>query len=181
MTKILDRLPIPTRDDVAFVGQELVRLKETEIIVWVSLSTRAALEWNPATPRFPGIVDTGHTHNFSIQEQHLIRWAGLRPETLYLLGNIRTGGHRLPLRAADLWLHRNQPYQRDQFRDTPPQRLILPKGIAVCPDSLRYPRLPLIGLRALLSNHLHLTVDGERNAVTLRTADWKTRLLRLLA
>jgi hypothetical protein len=60
-------------------------------------------------------------------------------------------------------------------------RLIVPRGIAVYPDGVLYPRLPLLGLRAHLSNHLHLTIDGERAAVTLRTPDWRTRLLRWLA
>ena len=44
-----------------------------------------------------------------------------------------------------------------------------------------YPRLPLVGLRAILSNRVHLAVDGERQQVTLRTPDWRTRLLRWLS
>jgi hypothetical protein len=73
MPRILDRLPIPTRDDVTFVGGEQVRIKAYEIIVWVSLQPERVVDWNPRTPRFPAILDTAHTHNFSIQEQHLIR------------------------------------------------------------------------------------------------------------
>src|SRR5436190_23163524 len=133
MPKILDRLPILSRDDVAFVRDEMVRLKAYEIIVWVSLRVESALGWAAETPRFPAILDTAHTHNFSIQEQHLIRWAGLRPEMLRVLGAVRQAGRRLPLHAADVWMHRNQPGQRDQLRAVPPYRLELPRGIAVYP------------------------------------------------
>ena len=58
--------------------------------------------------------------------------------------------------------------------------LRLARGIAIHPASEAYPRLPLLGLRAILSNHLYLAVDGERQQATLRTPDWRTRLLRWL-
>jgi hypothetical protein len=176
--KILDRLPIPSTDTLAFVGPEHVRLKEAEIIVWVSLGIARKLVWNPGTPRFPAILDTGHTHNFAIQQQHLIRWAGLRPDALAPLGQIRHGGRRIPLHAAELWLHQNEP---GKFTMVSKQvQLEIPRGIAVFPDGAKYPRLPLLGLRALLSNNLHLVVDGERQTVNLRTPDWRTRLLQWL-
>lgn len=54
----------------------------------------------------------------------------------------------------------------------------LPRGIAVYPNGENYPRLPLLGLRAILSNNLHLAIDGEGKSVNLRTPDWKSRLLR---
>ncbi len=127
--KILDRLPIATQESLVLVRQESVRLKEAEIIVWVSLTLPEFTEWHPATPRFPAILDTGHTHNFAIQ-QHPMN---------------------------------------------------LPRGIAVFPDDRDYPRLPLLGLRAIIGNKLHLAIDGERGLVNLRTPDWKTRLLRWLA
>jgi hypothetical protein len=181
MANILVRLPIPMRDEVAFVGEEHVRLKEAEIIVWVSVAEkRAGIEPNPNVPRFPAILDTGHTHNFSIQEQHLIRWAGIRPESLPTLGNIRQAGKRIPLHAANVWLHSNQPGRREVAASRPPLLLELPRGIAVYADTEKYPRLPLLGLRAIISNRLHLAIDGEQSTVNLRTADWWTWLIRWL-
>jgi hypothetical protein len=82
MPAILDRLPIGTRDHVTFVRGEMVRVKAYEILIWVSLSPRHAVEVERGTPRFPALLDTAHTHNFSIQDQHLIRWAGLPPAAL---------------------------------------------------------------------------------------------------
>jgi hypothetical protein len=178
--KILDLLPIPTTETLIFIREESVRLKEAQIIVWVSLSAMTAKEWNPATSRFPAILDTGHTHNFALQHQHLIRWAGIRPEMLRLLGHIRHCGKRMPIHAAKVWLHGNEPGKMT-VSSKEPHFLHLPSGIAVYPDGANYPRLPLLGLRALLSNNLHLAIDGEQNTVNLRTPDWRTRLLRWLA
>jgi hypothetical protein len=176
--KILNRLPIPTTDTLTFIGAESVRIKEAEIIVWVSLTVTKSEERHPATPCFPVILDTGHTHNFAIQEQHLLRWAGMRPEMLRSLGHVRHAGQRIPLYGVDLWLHHNKP---GQMTVASKQLLLdLPRGIAVYPNSANYPRLPLLGLRALLGNNLHVAIDGEHKTVNLRTRDWRTRLLRWL-
>lgn len=176
--KILDRLPIPVTETLAFVREESVRLKEAEIIVWVSVTGMTTEELPPVTARFPAILDTGHNHNFAIQEQHPIRWAGVQPQALPTLGHIRHSGQRMPLHAAKIWLHQNEPGKMTvgvrQFS------LMLPRGVAVYPDSEGYPRLPLLGLRALLSNKLHLTIDGDRRLVNLRTPDWRTHLLQWL-
>jgi hypothetical protein len=34
------------------------------------------------------------------------------------------------------------------------------------------PRLPLIGLRAIVANKFRLIIDGKRREVTLKTAGW---------
>jgi hypothetical protein len=181
MPRILHRLPVLTRDDLTFMGQEQVRVRGYEIVVWVSLQPERSLDYDPRARRFPAILDTAHTHNFSIREEHLVRWAGLRREDLRSLGNLRHLGRRLPLHAADVWLHRNVPGQRDRLLDVPPYRLDLPRGIAVYPADSDFPRLPLLGLRALVTNNLLLSVDGDRSEVNLRSPDWRTWLLRFLS
>lgn len=180
MARILDRLPISTHDDLAFVGQEQVRVRAYEIIVWVSLQAERILEPGRRVPRFSAILDTGHTHNLSIQEEHLRRWAGLDPETLRPLGAIRQQGRQVPLLAADVWLHRNVPGHRDRLLDWPPLRLELQRGIAVYPPGAGFPRLPLLGLRALVTNRLRLVVAGGLGQVDLRSADWRSWLSRWL-
>jgi hypothetical protein len=181
MARILSRVPIPTRDDLTFMGQEQVRVRAYEILVWVSLQPKQVLEWQPTLRPFPAILDTAHTHNFSIQQDHLVRWAGLRPENLHALGNLRHTGRPIPLYAVNVWLHGNVPGQRDQLLDQPPHRLELRRGIAIHPPGSEFPRLPLLGLRALLTNRLHLSIAGDHSEVTLRSPDWRTWLLRFLA
>jgi hypothetical protein len=169
MPTILDRLPISTRDDFLFVGQERVAIKAFEIATWVSLGIRRGGPFSPAAPRFPALIDTAHTHFFAIQEKHLRRWAQLRPEELRIQGQVRQGGRTLQLHAAVLWVFPNVPGQRDDLQDRPPFRLELARGIAVYPDEFRFPRLPLIGLRTLLENRLVTTIDGTRRQMTVRT------------
>src|SRR5262245_23267545 len=104
----------------------------------------------------------------------MARWAGLRTQNLRALGQARvrgigTGAQMVPLYAAALWIHRNRPGQRDQLTDESPHRLALDTGIALHPhQGADAPRLPLLGLRALVTNNLHLAIDGRRRYVTLR-------------
>jgi hypothetical protein len=172
MATILRRLPFSERDDIAFVRGERVRVKAYQIIAWVSLSVKRVATWEPGTPSFPAILDPGHNHNFSIQEEQLIRWAGLRPETLPILGHARQGGRHLPLLGASVWIQPNERGQRDRLTNRTPHRLALPRGIAVYPVGSGFPPLPLIGLRALTTNNLVFTINGRRREVDLRT-QWK--------
>ncbi len=133
-----------------------MQVKAYEIVAWVSLTNRPVLAEGPPGA-FPAILDTGHTHNFAILEEHLIRWAGLRPSMLPTLGTTRQQGRRLPLHAAHL---PNEPGQQDQPADRPAHRLHIPQGIAIYPAGTRYPRLPLLGLRAIAKNKLECFANG---------------------
>lgn len=66
------------------------------------------------------------------------------------------------------------------MRDASPYCLELPRGIAVYPTEGEFPRLPLLGLRALISNRLHLAVDGGRGEAWLRSRHWLIRALEVL-
>jgi hypothetical protein len=55
------------------------------------------------------------------------------------------------------------------------------EGMAVHDERLGVPRLPLLGMRALVRNNLFLLLDSEQRHLHLRTSDWRTMLLRWLA
>ncbi len=152
-----------------------MRVKPYQIVVAVSVSLLTLREWDPRMPRFPAIVDTGNNHNLSISRGHLLRWAGLPPEALRIIGAIRDRTQRIPLHAASVWLHRNRPGERT-LRDREPHPLKLEEGIAVYPDDMG-PRLPVLGLRALTQNQLHVAIDPERKRLSLHTPDWSTKVL----
>lgn len=180
MTAILSDAPFQERADEVSCGLERVPIKPYQIIVWVSLTARKVLELPAGVPRFPAILDTGHSHNFSIHERHIADWARLSRDQLPHRGRTTVDGEKIPLHAAVVWIHPNLPGQRDQFAEQPPYCLELPGGIALRPG-VDTPRLPLLGLRALVRNTLHLTVDPERCVIHLRTPDWRTKLQRLLS
>jgi hypothetical protein len=177
--KILDRLPYSAEATFVSVPGGSVRVKPYQIVVAVSVNLQALPEWDPRMPRFPAILDTGNNHNLSITSGHLLRWADLQPEALRILGAIRERQQRVSLHAASVWLHRNRPGEQT-VRDQMPHPLKLEEGIAIYPDDTGT-RLPVLGLRALTRNQLHVAFDPERMRVNLRTPDWGTKIVGWVA
>ena len=178
--KILDRLPYWTeRAPPVVVSGQPMPVRRYQVIVWLSISVHRSVEWDSRTPVFPAILDTGNNFTLALFRKQLIQWAGLHPQLLPELGRIREGGKVYPCHEARVWLHSNVPGRSDRRGDRPPLRLSLAEGIVVIPDAgPRRPHLPLLGLRALTENNLHLLIDGQRRQVSLRTPDWRTRLFR---
>ena len=159
----------PTK--VTVNGRE-VSVKADQIIVWISLTAGGTARLDPGTPRFPAILDTGHTHNFSIQEQQLIEWAGVDPRVLTKIGEIRVGKDRLPLfRAGSLALSEHAVGKTDLAAGRAPVCVELDAGVAVYPRSMdTAPRLPLLGLRAMRLAGFRLAIDCDALRLTIRTA-----------
>jgi hypothetical protein len=168
MPHLLDRMPFPNEPGEVVVRGERVRVRASQIILWASLTLGRVKTANPTANPFPVILDTGHTHSLSIQERHLVEWAGFRPEELSVLGVSREREQRLLLREANIWVHPNVRGVRDQLADRPPHLIEAQRGIAVYPAG-DFPRLPILGLRAIAENGLILNVNGSRRQATLRT------------
>jgi len=168
MPYLLNCMPFSEKPDEIILRNERVRIRANQIILWVSLSLRRVNSANPTAIPFPVILDTGHNHSFSIHERHLTEWAGLRPDSLISLGTIGDRRQRVLLRAANIWVHPNERGSRERLAEKPPLLIETKKGIAVYPGS-DFPRLPIMGLRALAENNLVLNVDGPRRQATLRT------------
>jgi hypothetical protein len=168
--KILNRLPYATTPTSVTVRGEAVRVKAYQIIVWISVGPPETSEWDPRMPRLPAILDTGNNHNFSIRRGQLVQWAGLAPQSLGPLSATRDRGQRVPLHAAAVWLHANLSGSAEIHTDRPPYRLSFQAGIAIYPDEMNHPRLPLRGLRALTDNELRALIDGRGSHVTVGTA-----------
>ena len=124
-----------------------VHIKPFQLVVWLRIRS------DRVTAPFPTVLDTGLNHNFAITRNHL-RLLGLAPEALTQLGEIRVLGEYRPLVDATVLLD-----------DMPLQT---PGGIALWPDSV--PRLPLLGMRAIVSTGLIVEVDGARMQATIRRA-----------
>jgi hypothetical protein len=154
--KILDRLPIGEQPRTIFVGSEPVTIKRYQIGIWVSI--------NDPTRPFLAILDSGHSHNFSITESQLQTFAGLEPRHMKFLGTTRLKGERQNQYAADVRIHHNRP--RTLERDGRSYRLVLDEGISIAREGTI--RLPVLGLRAIVRNCLKLTIEGKRRQVSLR-------------
>jgi hypothetical protein len=161
-------LPFFDTETTAAAPNEAMTVRAYQVVVWMSLSARDVPEAD--APRFPTIIDPATNHNFLIQEDHLERWANLSLPSLLPLGQAYLGNRALPLMRVSAWIHANRPGTRDEFVARPPFRLEMPKGMIVAPRGVSTAaRLPLLGLRAIVSNRLLLTIDGARLRVALRT------------
>jgi hypothetical protein len=169
MTRLLDRAPFPTRSTEVIIRSERIRIRANQIVVWITLSDSRTKVPNPASTPFPAVLDTGHNHTLSLQERHLVVWAGITASSLSDAGFTRDRGVRVALRFANIWVHANLPRSLDRLADRPPHLLSAERGIAIYPGS-SFPRLPILGLRAIADNRLILKVDGVRREATLRTA-----------
>jgi hypothetical protein len=163
---ILRQLPFQGVATSVEVAGESHGVRAYQIVVWISLGAGDVLHRD--APCFPAVLDTGHNHNFSIQQRQLVAWTDFGLKLLTRLGVIIVNRHEVPLRAATMWIHRNRPGTSELLPG--PYRLEMPEGIAVYPDTTAgAPRLPLLGLRSLVTNKLHLTIDGAKRSVSLRT------------
>lgn len=168
MPIILNNMPFLDQPSELAVRGERVPLRANQIILWVTLSLRRVTSVDPLAIPFPTILDTGYTHTFSIHERHLVDWAGIQPEALISRAAIRDRGQRVLLREANIWLHPNVRGSRERYADGSPHLITANKGIAIYPGN-DFPRLPLLGLRAIAENGLVLKVDGPKRQATLRT------------
>jgi hypothetical protein len=169
MPILLNRMPFLENPSDLAVHGDRVTVRANQIIIWLSLAPKRMHLPAPGVAPFPAIVDTGHTHSFSLHERHLIEWAGMRPEALPIISAVRDRGHRLFLRAANIWIHPNRRNEMQTISESLPHLIEADGGIAVYPGS-EFPRLPILGLRAIADNGLVLRVDGHRRKATLRTS-----------
>jgi hypothetical protein len=127
-----------------------IEIKAFQIVASVRLSIGGQM-----TPDFPAIVDTGLNHNFAITEEHLGA-LGIKPDVLETIGWMKVLDRIVPLKAAELHLGGHP--------------LIASSGISVWPG--KHPRLPLLGMRALIQNKMRLVIDGRRCKASIGPSMW---------
>jgi hypothetical protein len=162
MTGVVRRSPFYEQETTAGVAGRNVIVRAYQIAVWVSLRIRSAVS-HP----FPAVLDTGHSHFFSVGEDHLFHWLGIRRADIRVIGRGVVNGRPVELFAAGLALCRNRNGRRDELLEKP-YSLQLPEGIVIHERSDPWgPRLPLLGLRALVQNDLRVVIDSRHKHVTI--------------
>lgn len=183
MTKILDRLPLlPRTSSIAF-GSQHVKMYRDEVLIWISIGLRGEDKLERLSPLFPAVLDTGNTYDFYLNEHHLENWAGIRRVLLPELGRRHVNQQVVTCHAADVWIYSNEPGSQKRRQGTPPFRLYVRSGIAVARqqgDKPITPRLPLLGLPALRNNGLDFWFDSQATHCYLRTAGWRSGIIRSL-
>ena len=140
------KILIPEQPGTVATPTGPVLLRPFQIAVSVALTAGGR-----RSPVFPAILDTGHSHNFSIRHEQLRDWAGL---PLKQIGFIRVNQQVVPLAECDLLL------------DGVVLKCV--EGITVYPDNHpAAPRLPLLGLRILVRNGVRVTIHGKQVELTV--------------
>ena len=116
-----------------------VKLKAFQIAVPIRLSIHGVL-----SQEFPAVLDTGLSHNLSMREEHLQQWIQLPAKRT---GIVSINGLPVPTVQVDLVLEGKTFPLRDGMAVYPPQNPFAP-------------RLPTLGLRALVRNKVRLVIDG---------------------
>jgi hypothetical protein len=166
--RILDRLPLSETRSEVWAPDQLATVKPYQIVVMIGLTAQEILEPGPGLPRFPAILDKGNNHNLAIREHQLRSWTRITP--IRPRHPITVPGRQVPLISAALWLFPNDP-GKPRGSERPPVRLAIPEGVADYPEDVPKPaRLPILGLRALVTNGLKLIVDGKGRVVSLKTS-----------
>lgn len=160
---ILRSLPFFTVETHIASPAGMVKLLPYQIAVTVSLVVKGN-----ATRPFPAVLDTGLNQSFALTESHLEQWLGFKAAQLRVWGSTVVMGQSVLLREAKVGIHPNVPGQA-AIAAKEPFALSTREAILVFPAG-PYPRLPLLGLRALVDSNLRLSVDGSRKLVQLRTA-----------
>lgn len=151
---VINRLPYHEETTYLTVADDVVAIRKYQVVVWVSLNEHP----------FPTILDTGHSHNFTISREQLGRFSGL--DSLPVIGYAEVNRRVLPQVEADIWLHGNKVGTGEPSG----KRILLrmDEGITLYPDGTPgTPRLPLLGMRAISKNHLKLVIDGRRRQITI--------------
>jgi hypothetical protein len=157
MTWIVNRCPFFDKETQVAVPEGTILVRPYQMVVWVSLRFREA-ESRP----FPAVFDTGHSHNFSLGTEHLEEWAGVKKVDVLRIGAAKVNERPIALVRATLLLHRNVRGFRDELRGDP-WPLEFSEGIALYERGDPFtPRLPLLGLRAIVKSGLRAVTDGAK-------------------
>jgi hypothetical protein len=181
--KILDRLPMLPNSNIIRFGQHQASFHRNSIIVWISVALRSEQDPKRISPPFPALLDSGNNCEAYLHENHLTRWAGIEPASLPELGFKKLNKIEVSFRDADIWIHPNVPGRIERSTRREPFRLPLDDGMAVGPsraDQTNFPRVPLIGFSALFNNGLDYWFDSKSGHSYLRTASWRSRIIRSL-
>lgn len=181
--KILERLPLLPRTQSLRFGSRHVPFHRNAQVVWLSVGAPGSRDPQHACPPFPALLDSGNNHDCFLDEHHLVHWAGMQPALFQTVGSIRINERDVPRRRIRMWIHPNVPGTHERDPDRKPVRLHLLEGIAVGPtqpSNIVFPRVPLLGFSAFQRSALDYWFDSKTGYSYLRTADWRSRVVRWL-
>ena len=111
MSLVLDHCPFYDHETEIRAASGPVLIRSYQIAVRVGLSFRGTV-----LRPFPAVLDTGHSHNFSIKEDLLESWTGLRADELPTKGHVRVNKQIVDLKDINVVVYANTRGERDVAR-----------------------------------------------------------------
>ena len=164
MGLLIDRLAVPAAErTLPLPSGGSVSIKPLQAVVWISVAPPDVVDLPANALRFPAVIDTGFNQTLLIQDWHLQSWAGVKPADLQTFPGetARYGNQNWPFRIADVWLHASGLSGADSVKADTPYCLETHPGILVVSERQRRQRLPVLGMRALAWNRIHLCLDFD--------------------
>ncbi len=154
-------------------------IRPPKIIVGLSVTLPAERKFLQGVWTFPAALDTGLNRTLEIDERHLEKWAGTRKSYLRIIKtNQQSDNGRYDECAVNIWLHRSPYTNPKSDRYDKPLHLENSGSIRVMhplADRLK-PRLPILGLQALIDTDLDLKVETRRGVFVI----WRSKTFPFL-
>jgi hypothetical protein len=162
----LTRIPLVPAEQTLTPGGVRITLRLYQPVIWIRL-----VPWvgsaHPEAMTFPAVLDTGNNHSFLMPATLFAGWTRLDPSALKTRHTVRANGVELSCHGLNIDVYRmrnGNPTSRVAGR------LQTDRGVVLVPERHEhlFPRLPVIGVRALCASRATFTVDGQRKAFSLR-------------
>lgn len=144
-------------------------VRPPKVILAMSITMPKEREFSAGLEAIPVILDTGFNRTLQISERHLDDWTSIAKHKLKVLDTTTIDGRAAKIYSANLWLHRT-PYKSPSPWDySNPLLLTAISRIYVVSASGAdcWPRIPVLGLEAILKNNLHLSLDARKGSFDL--------------
>jgi hypothetical protein len=165
MPFLLTRVPLVAAERIIASAGVPVTLRVNQPVVWVRL---AAWDGSPVpTPvAFPAVLDTGNNYSFLIPATLFQAWTGLDLDRLTPLRTMEANGLPVGCYPFNLDLLR---IRAGRATDRLARQLHTDRGIVIVSDAyaLRFPRMPVIGVRCLTVNRITFTLNGDKRTFSL--------------
>jgi hypothetical protein len=153
-------------------GSQLTLLPD-QLIVWVSIIPQES-DYDPSTPRFPTVLDTGCNHNLVMRPDHFSNLAGYELSAQAPIGYVSIRGRNAGEEGGKkqtasvptaydftIYLYRNDRGQHAPRLDVRQLEIEVEGGIVVTPGTWTFPPVPVFGMRATRRAGLRLHIDSR--------------------
>jgi hypothetical protein len=150
---------------------ETIAVQPPKMIVGISITVSEEQSFPRGVWTVPAVIDTGFNGGLAINELTLGKWAGVKKEYLTVAPRQKLDdGREFDPCYGNVWLHKSAYKSPSSKHYESPLLLEKLGAIHVMvskDDEPCWPRLPVLGLRALLNQNLQLRMDPRQGSFVI--------------